>query len=208
MDNFDLRKYLAEGRLFKKDLNEISIDDVFKADELANKEVSNYISKNNLGSVKDIQRFMSSPQGEGRKVTSKVTLSTGETLFFETIYDPDLNLISIQQVDNPYDFPDKNLRKVKSKIPGITLKVDKSDGEVNMSSKSGDYDGFIGDDGTISFSIVNDNMDEEFDDENWRDILGDDHAFVKIANTIPTKVEALDDYVQITIKANDLISNK
>jgi hypothetical protein len=46
---------------------------------------------------------------------------------------------------------------------------------------------------------------KEFDDNNWKDILGNNHAFVKIANTIPTKVEALDDYVQITVKVNDLM---
>jgi hypothetical protein len=194
---------LSESRL-----NEMSMDDTFKAEELANEELSNYISKNNLGSVKNISRLMNVSHGEqeeGRKLIFKITFSTGEILYFETIYGPDLNLISIKQVGNPYDFPNKNPRKTKSKIPGITLKVDKSSGEVNMSSRSGDYDGFIEDDGTISFSVVDDNMDEEFDDDNWKDILGNNHAFVKIANTIPTEVEALDDYVQITIKASDLM---
>jgi hypothetical protein len=47
-------------------------------------------------------------------------------------------------------------------------------------------------------------MDGEFNDNNWKDILGNDHAFVKIANTIPTKVEAMGDYVQITVNADDL----
>ena len=37
-----------------------------------------------------------------------------------------------------------------------------------------------------------------------KSILGDDHAFVKIANAIPTEVEALGDYVMITVKADDL----
>jgi hypothetical protein len=194
---------LSESRL-----NEMSIDDTFKAEELANEELSNYISKNNLGSVKNISRLMNVSHGEqeeGRKLIFKITFSTGEILYFETIYGPDLNLISIEQVGNPYDFPTKSPRKTKSKIPGITLKVNKSSGEVNMSSSSGDYDSFIEDDGTISFSVVDDNMDEEFDDDNWKDILGNNHAFVKIANTIPTEVEALDDYVQITIKASDLM---
>jgi hypothetical protein len=190
-------------------LNEMNMSDTFKVEELANEELSNYISKNNLGSVKNISRLMNVSHGEqeeGRKLIFKITFSTGEILYFETIYGPDLNLISIEQVGNPYDFPDKNPRKTKSKIPGITLKVDKSSGEVNMSSRSGDYDGFIEDDGTISFSVVvDDNMDEEFNDDNWKDILGNNHAFVKIANTIPTEVEALDDYVQITIKASDLM---
>jgi hypothetical protein len=192
---------------YKTKLNEMSIDDAFKAEELANKEVSNYVSKNNLGPVKDIQRFMSSPQGEGRKITSKVTLSTGETFFFETIYGPNLNLISIKQVGDPYDKTSSGKHtpeKFTSKIPDIKVSID-DDGEVNISSNSGDYDGWIEDDGTVSLSVVDDDMGyEEFTDDNWRDILGDNHAFVKIANAINTDVEAIGDYVQITFKINDL----
>jgi hypothetical protein len=207
-DNFNPGKWLVENKITTQSrLNEMSIDDAFKAEELANKEVSNYISKNNLGSVEDIRRFMSSSQGEGRKITSKVTLSTGETLYFETIYGPDLNLISIKQVGNPYDVTSSEKytpEKFTSKIPGIKVKVNSS-GEVNLSSNSGDYDGWIEDDGTVSLSVVDDDMGyEEFTDDNWRDILGDNHAFVKIANAINTDVEAIDDYVQITFKVNDL----
>jgi hypothetical protein len=88
-------------------------------------------------------------------------------------------------------------------ISGINVDFDE-DGEVHLSNNSGDYDGFIEDDGTVSFSVVHDDMDGEFNDNNWKDILGNDHAFVKIANTIPTKVEAMGDYVQITVNADDL----
>jgi len=209
MNKEQLRMQMLAGIItesqYKSRLNEMSIDDTFKAEKLANQEVSDYISKNNLGSAKNVERLMNVSYEEGRKIISRVTLSTGEILYFETIYGSDLNLISIKQVGNPYDFPTKNPRKTKSKIPGITLKVNKSSGEVNMSSSSGDYDSFIEDDGTISFAVVDDNMDEEFNDDNWKDILGNDHAFVKIANTIPTEIEAFDDYVQITIKASDLM---
>ena len=41
-----------------------------------------------------------------------------------------------------------------------------------------------------------------------KDILGKNHAFVKIADTIPTEVEAMDDYVMITVKASDLTDIK
>jgi hypothetical protein len=94
----------------------------------------------------------------------------------------------------------------ENKIPGVDVEVD--DDMITLSGDSGDYDGFIEDDGTVSFSVVYEDEDDrdgmEFDDENWKGILGDDHAFVKIANAIPTEVEALGDYVMITVKADDL----
>jgi hypothetical protein len=88
----------------------------------------------------------------------------------------------------------------ENKIPGVNVEVD--DDIITLSGDSGDYDGFIEDNGTVSFTVTND--EEEFNDQNWKDILGDDHAFVKIANSINTDVEALGDYVMITVKADDL----
>ena len=101
----------------------------------------------------------------------------------------------------------------ENKIQGVDVKVDdypysnhQYGDMVTLSGDSGDYDGFIEDNGTVSFSVVYDDVDEEFNDQNWKDILGDDHVFVKIANAINTDVEAMDDYVQITVKADDLTS--
>ena len=87
----------------------------------------------------------------------------------------------------------------ENKIPGVDVDVDGD--MVTFSGDSGDYDGFVEDDGTISFTVYG---GEEFDKNNWKSILGDDHVFVKIANAIPTKVEALGDYVMITVNADDL----
>jgi len=88
----------------------------------------------------------------------------------------------------------------ENKIQGVDVEVDND--MIILSGNSGDYDGFIEDNGTVSFSVTND--EEDFNDQNWKDILGDDHVFVKVANAIPTEVEALDDYVMITVKASDL----
>lgn len=91
------------------------------------------------------------------------------------------------------------------------IKVDIDEDEVNISSSSGDYSGFIEDDGKVSFSVTydEDEFEEEgypdgFDDDNWKDILGPKHAFVKIINSIGGDVEALDDYVMITIDSSKL----
>jgi len=96
------------------------------------------------------------------------------------------------------------------KIAGIITENNNSDIKINIdgnyveiNSDSGDYDGFIEDDGSVSFSVIYD--DEEFTEYNWEDILGPNHPFVKIKNSIPTKVEALDDYVMITVKADNLV---
>jgi hypothetical protein len=88
----------------------------------------------------------------------------------------------------------------QNQTPGVDVEVE--DDMITLSGDSGEYDGFIEDDGTVNFTVTND--EEEFDDQNWKDILGDDHVFVKVANAIPTKVEALGDYVMITVKADDL----
>jgi hypothetical protein len=95
----------------------------------------------------------------------------------------------------------------ENKIPGVEVNVD--DDMITLSGDSGDYDGFIENDGTVEFTVIYEDEDDrdgmEFDEDNWKSILGDDHVFTKIANTIPTKVEAMDDYVMITVKASDLI---
>ena len=78
-----------------------------------------------------------------------------------------------------------------------------SDGEqIEIIADSGDYSGFIEDDGTVSFSVVDE--DEDFTEDNWRQILGPNHAFIKIIDSIGGEVEALGDYVQITVDANKL----
>lgn len=92
------------------------------------------------------------------------------------------------------------------KIKGITITQDND--MITIEGESGEYVGFIEDDGTVSFSVVHDidEDDDEFDDDNWKDILGDDHAFVKIIDAIGGKVEALYDYVDITVEANKLLN--
>ena len=90
------------------------------------------------------------------------------------------------------------------KIKGITITQD--DDMITIVGKSGEYVGFIEDDGTISFSVMDDEDRYEFDDDNWKDILGKKHVFVKIIDAIGGEVEALVDYVQITVEADKLLN--
>jgi hypothetical protein len=77
---------------------------------------------------------------------------------------------------------------------------------VELNANSGEYNAFI-EDGKVSFSVEYDEDDRngmEFDEDNWKDILDSNHAFVEIVSRIPTEVEALDDYVMITVDLEDL----
>ena len=90
----------------------------------------------------------------------------------------------------------------------LDLEIDED--QVTINSYSGEYSGFIEDDGTVDFSVTGYEEEREdgeidFDEDNWKDILGPKHAFVKISNQIPTtKVEAAGDYVMITVDLEDL----
>jgi hypothetical protein len=103
-----------------------------------------------------------------------------------------------------------NLRKylAENKLLKEYLDLEIDEDEIIINSFSGEYIGFIEDDGTVDFSVVYEDEDDrdgmEFDEDNWKDILGPKHAFVKISNQIPTKVEAVDDYVMITVDVEDL----
>ena len=99
----------------------------------------------------------------------------------------------------------KYLAEGKLLKENMNLTID--DDYVELDANSGGYSAFI-EDGKVSFSVVYEDEDDrdgmEFDEDNWKDILGPNHAFVEIASKIPTEVEALDDYVMITVNLEDL----
>lgn len=88
----------------------------------------------------------------------------------------------------------------------MNLTID--DDYVELDTNSGEYNAFIEDDNKVSFSVVYEDEDDrdgmEFDEDNWKSILGPNHAFTQISEKIPTEVEALDDYVMITVNLEDL----
>jgi len=96
---------------------------------------------------------------------------------------------------------------VEGKLLKENMDLEIYDQSVELTADSGDYNGEIKD-GKVSFSVVYDDEDDrdgmEFDEDNWKDILGLDHAFTKISSQIPTEVEALGDYVMITVDLEDL----
>jgi len=89
------------------------------------------------------------------------------------------------------------------------MKIEKiEDGVVLMSGNSGDYTGFI-ENGNVSFSVIYD--DVELDNDNWEEVLGDDHLFVKLFNYMIQQrkkidVEVFEDYVMLSMGVDDLLN--
>jgi hypothetical protein len=88
-----------------------------------------------------------------------------------------------------------------SQLADNGIKIERHSGQIYLIGDSGEYVGTL-DNGKISFSLVDD--EEEFDDYNWKDILGPNHVFVKLHDIVGGEVEAIDDYVMITIDASTL----
>jgi hypothetical protein len=92
------------------------------------------------------------------------------------------------------------------------IEVTQDDDQIEISADSGDYVGYVEDNGKVSFSVVYNNTEDienEFGEEgitedNWKEVLGSDHAFVQIIGKIGGDVEAASDYVQITVNADKL----
>ena len=96
-----------------------------------------------------------------------------------------------------------NLNLAEGRLLKEKMSLEVDDDYIELSADSGEYDGDLNDDGTVDFSVFYDDG-TEFDESNWKSILGEKHVFVKISNKIPTKVEAAGDYVMITVDLEDL----
>jgi len=101
--------------------------------------------------------------------------------------------------------------KRMQKLAGIKINeniiVNKNNNQIEIKGDSGSYVSFIEDDGTVTFSVYYDNdNDFELNDDNWKDILGQDHVFTQLYNLVGGNVEALGDYISITLKSDDILN--
>jgi len=76
--------------------------------------------------------------------------------------------------------------------------------EIEIDADSGDYVGYVEADGTVTFAIEYADVDT-ITDENWKEELGPNHAFVQIYDAIGGDVSTEKNYVQITVNANQLL---
>lgn len=75
----------------------------------------------------------------------------------------------------------------------------------NVTSNSGEYEGEIKGE-TVMFMLIRE--DETFDEDNWIDILGSEHAFVQMYNGLNGEVDFDDDAVVLNVNKNKLIELK
>ena len=184
MKDFNLKKYLAENKLLKEtkeeDYYNLLMD--LKGTEL------DWVTE---------RRF------------EDMMLKRGNYDSFEDFLDDELdffqeegNVEIINKIKSTFLNESKLLKEY------LDLEIDED--QVTINSYSGEYSGFIEDDNTVDFSVTGYEEEREdgeidFDEDNWKDILGPKHAFVKISNQIPTtRVEAAGDYVMITVDLEDL----
>ena len=200
MNDFDLRKYLAENKLLKEELvyqfseydYDITEEEGYQEDVITRikEELPTVDHEEIMKMIRSIEDYYYDEAREENKRGEEYPSVSSEDFAGEVIW----NLEELGLAEN------------KLLNEEITLNFYDEDA-VTLIDDSGEYDGDIEGDGMVSFSLVDD--EEEFEDYNWEDILGSDHAFVKINKQIPTKVEASGDYVMITVNIDDLkgISN-
>jgi hypothetical protein len=183
MDNFNLKKYLAEGKL-NEDSSQGDMYGLGPAYQALDSGIQYYIDE----FIKDIN----------------ADIEEGADKASVTEYLNDLIKAIAALRDSVTFSPD--LAEGRLLKEGMSLKF--YDEDVELNADSGDYIAFIEDDGTVSFSVIDEDVQDEyedgFDEDNWKDYLGPKHAFVQISNQIPTKVEADRDYVMITVDLEDL----
>ena len=191
MDNFNLKKYLAENRLLKEEIDFPELEDEFEG-------------------------YQDAMLGSDEEYLQGVIDATPEELldlnggYYEVALGVEQGRYSAEEAVKLAKAwaKDKLSGLAENKLIKEYLDLEIDEDEVIINSFSGEYTGFIENDGTVDFSVVYEDEDDrdgmEFDEDNWKDILGPKHAFVKISNQIPTKVEAVDDYVMITVDVEDL----
>jgi hypothetical protein len=250
MDKFDLRKYLAEGRLFEEDIASKAISILKKyRNEIG--EVGKYIEYlNNIPSNDDVHSAIQAIaddldrdnyiEDDLRVELEKLSLAEGKLnenqgdmygrgpayqaldSGIQYYIDQFIRDIEEEKEEDGTEYLNDLIKAIAALRDSATYAYDLSEGkllkegmslkfydeDVELNADSGDYIAFIEDDGTVSFSVIDEDVQDEyedgFDEDNWKDYLGPKHAFVQISNQIPTKVEADRDYVMITVDLEDL----
>ena len=250
MDKFDLRKYLAEGRLFEEDIASKAIS-ILKKYKNEIGEVGKYIEYlNNIPSNDDVHSAIQAIaddldrdnyiEDDLRVELEKLSLAEGKLnenqgdmygrgpayqaldSGIQYYIDQFIRDIEEEKEEDGTEYLNDLIKAIAALRDSVTFSPDLAEGrllkedmslkfydeDVELNADSGDYIAFIEDDGIVSFSVIDEDVQDEyedgFDEDNWKDYLGPKHAFVQISNQIPTKVEADRDYVMITVDLEDL----
>tara|TARA_Y100000994_G_scaffold124677_1_gene102299 strand:- start:2534 stop:3121 length:588 start_codon:yes stop_codon:yes gene_type:complete len=194
MDNFDLRKYLAEGRLLKEELTytfseydyDIN-DDAYQAEvEAGIKAKHPEISDEDLEAIIDssVEYYYDEARDENKRGRDADPTPSSDIVSMAIDY-----------------YEDEFL--AEGKLLKENLNLDIEDDIAILSGDSGEYEGEI-EDGKVSFSVMYDDLDyrisDQYDENNIEDFLGKGHAFVELAKKYDHNWDIERDLVGITIK--------
>ena len=181
MDNFDLKKYLAEGKLLKESKAYLP--------DMTSKAVS--VLKSYKGEVKGLEDYIKYLMNTSDDISSSIQAVADD-------------------MDRDNDAED-SLRRDLEKLSlaegklneEIKLNILPKNNIVILKGDSGEYEGFI-EDGEVSFSTMYDDLDyritDQYDESNIEDFLGRAHAFVELSKKYDYDWNIEPDLVGITIK--------
>ena len=201
MDSFDLKKYLAEGRLFEEENPIWTIDsfedsaDIEQAGPSYKKAIidiikakhSNILSKDLEKSIEVTNNFWYDEARDNAKGS-----------------DPeDIKVSAKEFADSAIEYYEDALMPLAESRLYEAINLDIEDDIAILSGDSGEYEGEI-EDGKTSFSIIYDDLDyrisDQYNENNIEDFLGKGHAFVELAKKYDHNWDIERDLVGITIK--------
>jgi hypothetical protein len=183
MDNFDLRKYLAEGRLLKENVDFPELEDEFEG-------------------------AMDAMVVEPKVYFQGIIDASAEEIISDDYYEI---MNAVEQGFYSEDEAVKLAKAwAKEKLSNLSegklyeaINLDIEDDIAILSGDSGEYEGEI-EDGKVSFSVIYDDLDyrisDQYDENNIEDFLGKGHAFVELAKKYDHKWGIERDLVGIIIK--------
>ena len=193
MDNFDLRKYLAEGRLFEEEKKYTLFT--------TNVEYDN-------GKTGYMYQLVDSEDGEENEIgfDQLYFVGKGDASDPRVFTGKDFKEFDQGSYQEEEVSAEEAMKIYKSLAEGKlyeAINLDIEDDIAILSGDSGEYEGEI-EDGKTSFSIIYDDLDyrisDQYNENNIEDFLGKGHAFVELAKKYDHKWGIERDLVGITIK--------
>ena len=193
MDNFDLKKYLAEGRLFEEEKKYTLFT--------TNVEYDN-------GKTGYMYQLVDSEDGEENEIgfDQLYFVGKGDASDPRVFTGKDFKEFDQGSYQEEEVSAEEAMKIYKSLAEGKlyeAINLDIEDDIAILSGDSGEYEGDI-EDGEVSFSVMYDDLDyrisDQYDENNIEDFLGKGHAFVELAKKYDHKWGIERDLVGITIK--------
>jgi hypothetical protein len=168
MENFDLRKYLAEGKLFEEEnLMNVGLEEIEK---MAFPIISTYNEQNGLDPIQSIRVTSSRNSMIGNKaIQANVTVetNTGEKMDYELTWDKDLNLQKLIPPPKNTNIPQLNKKqKDKDSKPISLTPIQKKEfkSSIRDLTKNEDFEYALGEAGTVLANIITNGKTEFIED--------------------------------------------